>query len=118
MAVFPTTAKILHAGYEESFDPAVVRTEMDRGVPKQRLLNTKVMQELNCTLLFDSAADAASFETWYFTAIGRIGWFDFTHPRTGATVSARFKDGRLGALAPRNPQQTRFTRDVVVEYLR
>ena len=118
MATFPSYVRVLHSGFGEEFEPSVLRTEMERGVPKQRVLNTRVMQELPCTLLFDSSADVDAFETWYFSTIKRIDTFDLTHPRTGATVQARFKGGAIGRLNPRNPQYSRATRDVVFEYLR
>lgn len=118
MAALPSYVQILAAGFGEEFDPSVLRTEMDRGMPKQRVINTHVMQELPATLLFSSQADAASFEAWYFNTIKRIGFFDFVHPRTGATHSGRFKGGDIGRLEPRNARYTRATRAVVIEYLR
>lgn len=119
MATLPGYARILFAGYGEEFDPAVERTEMERGVPKQRLLNTGVMVEVSASLAFESAADADAFETWYFDEIKRIEFFQMNHPRTGATISARFKGGKIGTLAPRSPRMNRFTRTgVIVEYLR
>jgi hypothetical protein len=92
---------------------------MERGVAKQRLINTGVVVEVSASLLFDSKADAAAFETWYFDTIKRIGWFEMPHPRTGATISARFKEGKIGKLAPRSPRMDRFTRPgITIEYLR
>lgn len=118
MANFPAYAKLLTDGYSEDFDPSILRTEMERGVPKQRLLNSRVMQELNCTILFSSAADLASFETWYFDTIKRIGWFDFVHPRTRTTVSGRFKEARIGAVQQISPAFGHATRTCTIEYLR
>jgi hypothetical protein len=106
------------AGYGEKFDPSVQRTEMERGVPKQRLLNTHVMQELSCSLLFKSPADTAAFEAWYFGDIGRIGYFTFTHPRTGATHNGRFKGGDIGTLTPVNNRRHKWRRSATLEYLR
>lgn len=118
MAAFPSYVKVLFAGYGEEFDPAVERTEMERGVPTQRVINSGVLVEVHATLLFSRTTDIASFETWYHGTIKRIGWFDLVHPRTGATVVARFKGGDIGRLVPRNPQFSRATRAVVMEYLR
>ena len=118
MATLPSYVQILFAGYGEDFVPSVERTEMERGVPKQRLLNSGVLMQVHATLLFSSPADMAAFETWYFDTIERIGWFDMPHPRTGATISARFQGGKIGRLVPRNPQFNRATRDLVLEYLR
>lgn len=118
MATFPAYVGILFAGYGEEADPAVERTEMERGVPVQRLLNSGVMVDVAATLLFSSSADITAFEDWYYDTISRIGWFDMPHPRTGATVTARFKGGSIGRLVPRNPQFNRATRAVVLEYLR
>lgn len=118
MAAFPAYVKILESGYGEDFDPAIERTEMERGVPKERVLNSQVLMKLSATLLFMSKADMASFEAWYFTEIQRVGWFDLVHPRTGATVTARFEEAKIGKLTPRNPMLTSATRPVVFEYLR
>lgn len=118
MATLPSYVTILFDGFGEEFDPSVLRIEMERGVPKQRVINTHVMQEVAARLLFKSKADAASFEAWYFDTIERIGWFDFVHPRTGVTVSGRFKEGRIGQLIPLVPDFSWSARDVVLEYLR
>jgi hypothetical protein len=118
MANFPPYVKVLAAGYGEDFDPAIERSEMERGVPKERLINSQVLMKISATLLFDSPADITSFEDWYFTDIQRIGWFQLTHPRTLAMVSARFEEAKIGKLTPRNPMFSCATRSVVFEYLR
>lgn len=118
MSAFPAYVKILVADVGEEFDPSVLRSDMDRGPPKQRIENSRVSQELAATLLFSSKTEMADFETWYITDIKRIGYFDLVHPRTGATVSARFKGGSIGRLSPRNPQYTSASRQVTFEYMR
>lgn len=119
MTVLPSYVQILFDGFGEEFDPSVERTEMERGVPKQRLLNTHVMAEIPVSLLFATQAATAAFEDWYFDVLRRIGWFQMPHPRTGATITARFKDGKIGRLAPRSPRMTCYVRTgVVLEYLR
>lgn len=118
MAEFPSYAEVLFAGYTESFDPSVARTDMERGVPKQRLLNSQVLMKVNATIFFRSAADVAAFEDWYFDTIGRIGWFTMTHPRTDATVTARFDSGSIGTLTPLHTLFRVAKRELVIEYLR
>lgn len=118
MAQLPEYVEIRFAGYGETFDPSVERTEMERGVPKERLSNSQVMQELAMTLQFKGAANLQNFEDWYFGEIKRIGWFQMLHPRTGQTITARFKGGSIGSLVPLIPGFKLSTRDVVVEYLR
>ena len=118
MPTLPADVQILFQGFGEAFDASVERTEMERGLPKQRVLNTQVLMQVNATLLFTSKDSPDSFEDWYFDTIKRIGEFDFVHPRTGATHRGRFRGGDIGTLVPRNPRYTRATRDVVLEYLR
>ena len=118
MATLPSYVTILFDGFTEDFDPSVLRTEMERGVPKQRVINSKVLAEINCRIMFESKADAASFEAWYFDTIKRIGWFDMEHPRTGVTISARFKGGNIGELVPLTPDFSWCAREVTLEYLR
>lgn len=118
MPAWPTYAKLLMEGYAEEFDPSVERTEMERGVPKERTLNSQVLDTINASVLFRSAADIAAFEAWYFTELNRVGWFTMSHPRTGAPINARFQGGKLGRLAPIAPRFAAGMRDVVLEYLR
>jgi len=118
LADFPSYAHILADGFTESFDPAVERTDMERGVPKQRLVNTQVMAKVSATILFRKKADIASFESWYFDTIKRIGWFQIKHPRTGATITARFEGGSIGTLVPLGPAFYIASRTVILEYQR
>ena len=118
MADFPTYACIMRDGYSESFDPSVLRTEMERGLPKERLLNSQVLMKINATLLFKSKEDVSNFETWYFDTIKRIGWFNMKHPRTGNTIYARFEGGNIGSLSPLAPRFFAASREVIIEYLR
>ena len=52
MAAFPTYAKFANGGYSESHADIVARSEMDRGVPKQRKLQSDVMITVGLTLYF------------------------------------------------------------------
>lgn len=118
MATFPSDLCLLVGGYGESFDPAVERTEMERGPPKETVLNSRVLAEIKCSILFDSTGAVDAFEGWYFQTIKRIGWFSVTHPRTGATINAKIKGGVLGELVPLNNARRKWRRDVTLEYLR
>jgi hypothetical protein len=115
---WPSYARFVLTGASESFDPSVERTEMERGIPKERIINSDVMVQITGQVLFESKADVESFETWYFDTIGRIGWFDFRHPRTLQTVQARFVGGRLGELMPHAGAFAVASRVVTIEYLR
>lgn len=118
MADFPDYVCILYDGYSESFDPAIERTEMERGPPKMATRNSQVLMKLKVSLRFYSAADVASFETWYFDTIKRVGSFNMVHPRTGATISAAFENASIGELYPLAAAFGLAQRDCVIEYLR
>lgn len=118
MAEFPDYVCVTFDNYSEGFDPSVERTEMERGPAKQRRINSRVEASINATLTFTSKADAASFESWYFDTIQRIGYFDIEHPRTGQTISARFRGGDIGELSPLSPDWSVSQRSVTFEYLR
>lgn len=118
MATLPDYVRVISEGYGESFDPAIRRTEMERGVPKQSLVNSNVLMKLQLTLLFMSADDIAEFDAWYFDTINRIGWFDMRHPRTRQIITARFENGSIGTLTTQGPAFSVATRALTVEYLR
>lgn len=118
MAALPSYVCVLFNGYGESFDPSVERTEMERGPPMERVLNSQVLMQIDAVLLFESLADAAAFEDWYFTTIKRIGYFTMTHPRTLQTITAKFRGGDIGTLVPTSPTFKRSKRNVTFEYLR
>ncbi|MBH1477313.1 MULTISPECIES: hypothetical protein [Bacillati] len=118
METLPVVARITFDGQKRSFDPSIERTEMERGVPRQRLLNSQVLVKQSMNFYFASIADVTAFETWYFDVIKRIGWFEMVHPYTGLTVKARFENGALGDLVPDEKLPGDFRMDAVVEYLR
>lgn len=100
MSSFPSNlCRIIVDGFGETFDRSVNRTEMERGVPKQSIVNTSVLVTISVTLIFDSLDDVDAFHDWYFNTINRIGWFDLRHPRTHNKVTARFSDN-FGPITP------------------
>lgn len=101
MATWPLYAKFITDGFtEDDSDPSVLRTEMDRGVPKQRIVNSDVMQKIVGVILFTNREDIDLFDTWYFETIKRIDWFDIPHPRTGKITRMRIVGGKRGPLTP------------------
>lgn len=100
MSMWPSYAKIVLNGYGEDFDPSIERTDMERGMPKQSIINSRVLKTLDFTVQFETAVDAQAFEDWYFNDIQRIGFFDFRDPRTRQIRNARIKDAKIGRLTP------------------
>lgn len=117
MATFPPYARLLLDGAAESFAPGIVKSEMERGLAKQRIQSARVVRKLRATVFFRTAADAAAFEAWYFTTIARIGFFDVVHPRTRAVVPMRFENADIGELVPLMGGFELSKRAVVLEYL-
>lgn len=118
MAALPSYVVVRMSGYSEQFDPSVERTEMERGMPKQRVLNSRVIVSLQVSLLMETTEQAEDFLDWYHDVIGRIGFFNMRHPRTGQTISARFPGGQIGTLSSAAGTDHLWQRDVVIEYLR
>jgi hypothetical protein len=119
MPAFPSTVRYSWNDLEEAPDEIVERTSVERGIPKQRRVASDARIEFTLTLHFNTKAEAAAFETWFYTDI-RAGqdWFDFVHPRTGSTVQARVVGGKLGPLRFQNPTRDFSTRQIKVEYWR
>lgn len=118
MAQLPDYLTILLDDAGEEFDPGVTKSEMERGLAKLRVDQSRVVVEVSATLLFDSAEDAERFHDWYFDTIRRIGLFTWVDPRTGTTRTGRFKDGAIGKLVPTIPDYAQCKRSCTLEYLR
>lgn len=118
MAALPSYVTVLFDGYGEAMKPSVERVEMERGMPKQRRINSRPMVEVTARLLFKDAADASAFEVWYVDEIKQAGQFTLTHPRTGGTITAQFKGGDIGTLVPMIPDFSWCQRTVTLEHLR
>lgn len=117
MATFPhSLCGIRQDGHGEQHMPMVLRSDMERGIPKQRRAGADVLVRVPCSLVFRSAADAAAFEAWFYA--DGMGWFDFNLPRTGAVVQARIIGGDIGTLSPLTPAWNASERSVVLEYVR
>jgi hypothetical protein len=119
MAALPAYVKYEWRPLAITPDTALVRSQMERGIPKQRRITSDVMETMLLTMHFDTAADATSFEAWFYTTINAgADWFDLVHPRTGATEQVRSMEGKLGALQPLNRNFSRTKRDMLVERVR
>lgn len=119
MATWPTCPVVLLEGHSEQHAQIAERSEMDRGVPKQRRTQSDVVVTLPLNLLFRTDADANSFEDWYYASTGAAAGassFDWTHPRTGVLYQARVVANSLGPLTPLGRGISRRT--IQIEYLK
>lgn len=100
MAVFPTYARILLAGYGEEPDYGVIRTEMD-GLAKQRPRWSKPIVARDVNIMVRSRADKALFDEWIETDLnGGAGWFSWTDPLNGVTKQTRIVGGKYKWSSP------------------
>lgn len=117
-AAFPTV-KYSWRDLQEQPDSVVERAPMERGMPKQRRTNSDARVEVPITVFFDTKAEAAAFEDWFYTDInGGADYFSMVQPRTGATVTARVVGGRLGPLQFQQRTLEASSRTIIIEYLR
>ena len=118
MAALPGYVKLLRDDAGEGFDPGVVASEMEKGLAKLRVNQSKVVVQVAATLFFRSREGSLEFEDWYFNTIRRIGWFDWRDPRTRQMRSVRFKGGDIGQLKPLASRYGKSQRSVTLEYQR
>lgn len=118
MAAFPENLKVLIDTSEEP-SSVVIRSEMDRGIPKQRRIAADAIVTVPITVMFFTQQEAVDFEDWFYDDIsGGADFFDWVNPRTGATVQARIVGGQLGALVPLRDSYHLSQRSMVLEYVR
>jgi hypothetical protein len=91
MATYPGTLPNPRAGtYSEQADNVVIRTQMEAGVDKVRQRFSSGVTNISFEL-FLSAAQVTTLDDFYRTTVknGSLS-FTYTHPRTAASVTARF----------------------------
>lgn len=116
---FPAYVKLGWKDSGEQPKPVVARTDMERGIAKQRRIAADTVVTMEITAYFDTALEASDFEDWIYLDIGGgADWFDFTHPRTGAVVLARIVGGDIGKLVPSNRTWSMTMRQFKIEYVR
>lgn len=123
MATFPPN--IAFGWRELKAKPATVieRSEMERGLAKQRRTATLPVVQVPLVLYFATRAESESFEDWFYSAAGANGgaaWFTWNDPRTNPATPrlVRVVGGELGALVPENKTFSFANRTLTVEYLR
>lgn len=76
-------------GYSEDIKDTTARSKMDYGPDKSRNLVTGTI--INATLrLLLTPAQTVLLDTFYLGELGRVGTFDWIHPRTGNSALCRF----------------------------
>lgn len=119
MAAFPAYVKIIWPDTLEQATPVVARSDVERGIARQRRIAADSVVSVSLNLLFEVKERYAEFEDWFYSATGAnagAGWFDLTHPRTGATVQARVVGGQLGQL--RRLGERMLAMPITIEYVR
>lgn len=118
MAAFPSNLKVL-IGTSEAPTPVVNRSEMERGVAKQRRIAADAIVTIPVEVVFQSEQEAADFEDWFYDDIsGGADFFDWTDPRTATVVQARIVGGELGPLIPLREKYNLSRRTMTLEYVR
>lgn len=101
----PSYVHILGAGFSHARQPAVLRTDMESGPPKQSKVLSRVLVTRNVRLMLKTKSDYAAFIAWFNGDINRgAEWFDWVDPVDGVTKLARFVGGVLGGETPMRPQ--------------
>lgn len=119
MATFPSYVKLGWRDNAEKPTPVVARSEVERGVARQRRIAADSLVTVPVTAYFDTAAESLAFDSWFFgDAAAGAAWFDFTLPRTGAVVQARVVDGDIGQLKPATKNWAFSERTFQLEYIR
>lgn len=90
MASWPTLPAPLINTFRESVPESTIRSQTDKGPAKVRRRSTAMPRPVQFTLML-TPAQVATLDAFHeTTTVGGSQEFDYTHPRTGSTVSARF----------------------------
>jgi|LakMenEpi03Aug12_release.lakeMendotaPanAssembly.Ray.scaffolds.fasta_scaffold978949_1 hypothetical protein len=86
----------LMAGYTESIGANIIRTPMELGPAKQRRRGSKPTT-MSINYIFTDA-QLTTFNTFVLDTIKGIARFNYTHPRTAASIEVRIVPSSDGSL--------------------
>lgn len=106
-------------GHQETPPRPVVRTQMDVGPAKQRPRSTADATKIDSVTLYFTRNQVATFDAFFRETLGfGSEAFEWTHPRTGNLVDARFVDTpRYSSLAPRQDGSEKYKVEFTLELL-
>ena len=107
MAAYPSILIALSGFQELSRDYQTIRTPSEQGYVQTRAKSTTAPRGFRFMHQLASAAEVATFNTFWDARKGGAEAFDFTDPRTGAVISCRFV-GERPPYTPRSPAGTYF----------
>ena len=102
MQTFPdmSVARLLLEGYGEQPEPAVLRTEMESGPPKQARVLSRVMVTRPVVCYFATVANYQTFMAWFRDGINYgADWFHWPDPVDGTSKLARIVGGKVASTA-------------------
>ena len=92
--VLPSYVKFLYEGCQQSRESALMRTEMETGIPRQAKIKSRVLTTRSGRLYMPTKANYLAFLTWYRDEINEGALFFYmTDPVTEETIEARFVNG-------------------------
>lgn len=93
---FPADILVVRAGYTESADHGVVRTDMDGGIAKQRARWSLPIVTRQVTLLARSLDAKTAMDAFVANELaGGAKWFTWSNPASGAHQRARLVGGAV-----------------------
>lgn len=96
LPTLPSYVRLLLAGYGETPDYGVIRSDMEGPIAKQRPRWSSPVIQLDVTLLIEGFQAKLDFDVWFGDALaGGSGWFFYTDPISRAQRKARFIGGKI-----------------------
>lgn len=97
-ATLPSYARIMFDSYVQKHEPAILRTDMESGPPRQAKIRSRVMLTRTVKIVIESLTNFQAFETWFKEDIefGAL-FFNMRDPVSKETIEARFVGGEYTA---------------------
>lgn len=100
-ATFPNYLGLMHGFPRIVREPAVLRTEMESGPPKQAMIRSSALVTREVQYVCKTLANYQSFKAWFVTDIARgADWFFWPDPEDDVSKLARIVGGIIESEEP------------------